>query len=232
MALNQCVISCYVLQAARLLAVACELRKSPAGSVSSSLRVVRMRSWSTITTAVVALTLGAASAAAEVPTSPRSPSSWEQPSIGRLGPLGTSNSLFELALSARTPTTGATSSGSSEAESTDSSKHVPAYLIAGGAAIGLGVFIAAVSGGGSSADLVSNPPGTPSNPNTPGGNTGGTGGTTVDPSTGTGGNGGTIGDPPSTTTPEPASMALLASGLASMGGFQLRRHRKRMQNQD
>src|SRR5512146_214827 len=185
-----------------------------------------MRCWSTITAAAVALALGASSAAAEGPKSPRPATGWEQPSIGRLGPLGTSNSLFTLALASRTPTAGGmASSGSGNTESSDSTKHgVPVYAIAGGAALGLGVFIAAISGGGSSSDFVT----TPTTPNTPGGNTGGTGGTggttgDVGGTGGTGGTGGAIGgEPPSTTTPEPASMALLASGLAGMGGFQLR----------
>ena len=96
-----------------------------------------MRCWSTFTAAAVALALGASSAAAEAPKSPRPASGWEQPSIGRLGPLGTSNSLFQLALASRTPTAGApmSGSGSGNTEGSDSTKHgVPVYAIAGGAA--------------------------------------------------------------------------------------------------
>ena len=119
----------------------------------------------------------------------------------------------------------------------DSSESPKAALIAGGAVVGLAALFVSSSTGSNGSPFPGGPNPTPTSGSpillppqdnlpapTPGASPGGTpGGSTPD--------GGTPEDDafeaPVTVTPEPVSMGLLASGLAGLGGAQLRRRFRR-----
>ena len=121
--------------------------------------------------------------------------------------------------------------GGASAESSDSTDAPKLAAIAGGASLaGLAAYFIASNGGNSglpnTPGLPHSDPGviippqeqSPALPNQPGttGGTGGTGGTTGTNDTFSG---------PVTTTPEPVSMTLLATGLAGLGAARFKRRR-------
>jgi hypothetical protein len=120
-----------------------------------------------------------------------------------------------------------------EAESSDSTEAPKLAAIAGGASLaGLAAYFIASNGGNGV------PPGMPSYPNSPGGivippqeqSTPALPNQPYNPG-GAGGPGGTNGtndtfSGPVTTTPEPVSMTLLATGLAGVGAARLRKRRR------
>ncbi len=88
--------------------------------------------------------------------------------------------------------------------------YLASELIGGGSPGGVGDPNSPPTSGGS------NPPTTPTNPTNP------TGGPSTSP--------GPTTPTPETTTPEPVTMTLLATGLAGLGGAQMRRRRKSTDN--
>jgi hypothetical protein len=98
------------------------------------------------------------------------------------------------------------------------------------AGVGGGAYLASELIGGGSPGSVGDPnsppaaggPTTPTTPTNPTDPTGGTGGPSTSPAPTT--------PTPETTTPEPVTMTLLATGLAGLGGAQIRRRRKSTDN--
>jgi hypothetical protein len=137
-----------------------------------------MANWSTIGAALGVLAVGAPIAHAEA-TAPHTAGTstgwlWELPSIGRLGPMGTSNSLYAFAVRGGAAAGAAHSNSSPRSaarSSSDTSGKALPYILLGGAAAGVGIYIAAVSGG--SSDALTPPDNTGGTPFTPGDNTGG-----------------------------------------------------------